>query len=453
MFTFYIISTGPKNCEIFQRPTLAQTKLSDVVLQRNKQMQDDILNLLNEQVSRPTDILKHQVTKRCQALASFMESIMDEVNLPDLKLDLPQESEMTASERDSVMLGEISPHHEYYDSKSSSETPPSYTQLNYNDNLLRFFNSHPKTLIANDDLNKLDGSVELSPNQRFEESGDSRSAEDYSMGIYNLMGNVGKNQYASFTPNAAAPILTEASLDRHNDDMEKGMVKKHKELSRSVRNFKEEKLKKQAKEALYRDIHTDVQLGHGVKRSGSLSWEADTLQNHKHQHLADKNKTAAKAQTSTHNTRNVTNLNDFTGRSTRINPQELWPQFPMSIPICGTQSLLSTNPELSMTNILPGILSGKYLYPGTDVGHIIPQEHQVLKPIFVNGYHQPHTSLIFPPHPLISNSIPNQSFGSTFDENLLPNEGKSPDAAATENNKSEPSGVSLKKHNTILVKN
>lgn len=39
------------------------------------------------------------------------------------------------------MLGEISPHHEYYDSKSSSETPPSYNQLNYNDNIQRWVGS------------------------------------------------------------------------------------------------------------------------------------------------------------------------------------------------------------------------------------------------------------------------------------------------------------------------
>ena len=41
-------------------------------------------------------------------------------------------------ERDSVMLGEISPHHDYYDSKSSTETPPSYNQLNYNENIQRY---------------------------------------------------------------------------------------------------------------------------------------------------------------------------------------------------------------------------------------------------------------------------------------------------------------------------
>lgn len=45
-------------------------------------------------------------------------------------------------EHDSVMMGEISPHHEYCDSKSLSETPPSYNQLNYNEKIERFFNSN-----------------------------------------------------------------------------------------------------------------------------------------------------------------------------------------------------------------------------------------------------------------------------------------------------------------------
>ena len=42
----------------------------------------------------------------------------------------------------SPLPGNISPHHD----EMSSETPPSYSQLNYNDNLTRFFNSQPKTL-------------------------------------------------------------------------------------------------------------------------------------------------------------------------------------------------------------------------------------------------------------------------------------------------------------------
>lgn len=43
------------------------------------------------------------------------------------------------------MLGEISPHHDYYDRDSSSETPPSYNQMNYKENIQRFFQSNPVT--------------------------------------------------------------------------------------------------------------------------------------------------------------------------------------------------------------------------------------------------------------------------------------------------------------------
>ena len=39
-------------------------------------------------------------------------------------------------------IGNVSPPHD----DLSNETPPSYNQLNYNDNLSRFFNSQPKTL-------------------------------------------------------------------------------------------------------------------------------------------------------------------------------------------------------------------------------------------------------------------------------------------------------------------
>lgn len=53
------------------------------------------------------------------------------------------------------MLGEISPHHDYYDSKSSSETPPSYNQLNYNENIERFFQSKPKTTLSDESVERI----------------------------------------------------------------------------------------------------------------------------------------------------------------------------------------------------------------------------------------------------------------------------------------------------------
>lgn len=66
-------------------------------------------------------------------------------------------------ERDSVMFGEISPHHDYYDSKSSSETPPSYNQLNYNENIQRFFQSKPKTTASDESIERAAGPVQATP--------------------------------------------------------------------------------------------------------------------------------------------------------------------------------------------------------------------------------------------------------------------------------------------------
>lgn len=130
------------------------------------------------------EISRFEVSKRCKDLAMFMETahnltinctsktsleplvsfcnqagpsgvVVDGLGMGDVSPTVlgPRQS---LSERNSVVLGEISPHHDAHlvaktpreevfgtgvntgdDSKSGSETPPSYTQLNYNDNIQR----------------------------------------------------------------------------------------------------------------------------------------------------------------------------------------------------------------------------------------------------------------------------------------------------------------------------
>lgn len=220
-----------------------------------------------------------------------METLMDEVNGNDLKLDLPQEKELTPSERDSMMLGEISPHHDYYDSKSSSETPPTYNQLNYNENLHRFFNSKPITIGIESALKigaEPPGNIvcepenALSPVQQcFEGSGGSGSAGNLSsesnvqMDSTTNTSNTGtRTSSGSFLP----ATLTEALLNIHNDAMEKCMLKKHKEVRSVGRGL--DKMRKGPDKTI--DIH-----GHGVKRSGSHSWEDEAQKNAKHLHLSE----------------------------------------------------------------------------------------------------------------------------------------------------------------------
>nr|BAB85488.3 period [Sarcophaga bullata] len=268
---------GPKNVNVFEPPPNTKPKLSEDSQARIGSIKEEILKLLAENVSRPSDTVKQEVSRRCQALASFMETLMDEVSRTDLKLELPNENELTVSERDSVMLGEISPHHDYYDSKSSTETPPSYNQLNYNENLQRFFNSKPVTAPVEFDPIKMeqtysapaDARSTLSPVQCFEGSGGSGSSGNFTSGSNLNMGSVtNTSNTGTGTSSGSVPMvtLTESLLNKHNDEMEKFMLKKHRES----RGRSGEKNKKNAEKLMEYSGP-----GHGIKRVGSHSWEGD----------------------------------------------------------------------------------------------------------------------------------------------------------------------------------
>ncbi|KAH8270680.1 hypothetical protein KR044_005714 [Drosophila immigrans] len=286
---------GPKQCNVFEMAPNVKPKISEEAQSRNTRIKEDIVKLLAETVSRPSDTVKQEVSRRCQALASFMETLMDEVTRADLKLELPHENELTVSERDSVMLGEISPHHDYYDSKSSTETPPSYNQLNYNENLLRFFNSKPVTAPVELDPPKVESSYvssaredarsTVSPVHGFEGSGGSGSSGNFTTGSNVRMSSVtntsnagtgtsgGGNSAAASGASVNAPpvtvTLTESLLNKHNDEMEKFMLKKHRES----RGRTGEKNKKSANEKMLE--YSGPGHGHGIKRGGSHSWEGE----------------------------------------------------------------------------------------------------------------------------------------------------------------------------------
>lgn len=197
-----------------------------------------MLKILSEPVPYPSDSVKQQVSKRCQALASFMESLLVGVKQQELKLDVPAECEPAASEHGSVMLGEISPHHHsnHDDSKSSSETPPTYNQLNYFENLNRFFNSvHP--IFVPNEFKSLPYQIDhvptnekdrmLSPIQQGgEESGGSfNSSSGDSPQFESTNTSNTSNNERTIQPHL---LLTEATVSRHTDAMECQMVKNHK---------------------------------------------------------------------------------------------------------------------------------------------------------------------------------------------------------------------------------
>lgn len=265
---YHRVLKGPTIPNVLASADSSQGQFTDSRTNECKIIREEILKLLTEPVTRPSNTVKQQVLKSCQALASFTETLMDEVTKSsDLKLELPQEADcLTFSERDSVMLGEISPHHDYFDSKSSSETPPSYNQLNYNENLQRFFDSRPVTINECPDIMKMDQAetevdtrTNLSPMQCFGESGGSDSAGNMSSMSNANMESITNTSTGATSNNGSyvPPLLTESLLCKHNEDMEKLIIKRHK-VSRI--NKGGEKSKKALE-----------QHSHGVKRSGQGS--------------------------------------------------------------------------------------------------------------------------------------------------------------------------------------
>lgn len=361
---------GPKCCDIF---TLADqaTKFSAETIAKSRVLKEEILKLMTETVSRPIDAVKEQVSKRCVALASFMENLMNEVNRSDLQLDLPQEIELTPSERDSVMLGILSPHHDFYDSKSSSETPPSYNQLNYNENLQRFFNSRPITTGSDNEI-KMEANendvgepmtTELSPLHRCDGSGCSYSGGNDSSGSNQMetITNVSNTETGVSSDSCNPSTLTEALLIRHNDDMEKSMIKKHKD-SRNINR----------------------------KRSGSVTWEIETNKHSKHQRLPDVHRLKI--------TKPITNALSKDSRSAdepqvkQSSDLELWKPFSLQL------ATVSATTQTPMNTATRGLYPAVYFMTTEANGGLRENSPLGIKPCYISS------GLMYANHPVLNPS-------------------------------------------------
>lgn len=304
---------GPRCIDVFEPPKESQLKLTEDTKKRCLRIKDEIIKLLENTVLRPTDSVKQEVTRRCKAMASFMEKLTNDISKKEFKIEVPPEND--PMERDSVMLGEISPHHEYYDSKSSTETPPSYNQLNYNENLQRFFNSKPITVgEAADKPMKVEERVyndevsNSSPTQGFDSSGGSGSSGHHTSASNTNMESVATSTTGTGTSleSILPQTLTEALLVKHNDDMEKMMLKRHRES----RGRAGEKAKRNIDEN-----QDHIGPGVGVKRGGSRSWEGEAQRAPKHFHKAE----MPNAQRGP------------VGANNLFNPFDLWPPFSMGL--------------------------------------------------------------------------------------------------------------------------
>ncbi|XP_029034643.1 period circadian protein isoform X8 [Osmia bicornis bicornis] len=326
---------GPTDPDIFRIQHATESgqlaNISEEVLKEAKIIQEEIRALLDENIQRKSDITELDVSKRCKDLASFMENLLQETRTAGLGKDALATDDRSFSgsrnpllqEHDSVMLGEISPHHDYYDSKSSTETPPSYNQLNYNENIERFFkNLKPPvaTMYGSDEENinssndeggktSLSSAVRkcMSPINGSGASG-SGSAENLSSESNNQTSSPSRGNTSNTTSTESfnPPTLTESLLNRHNEDMEKLMMQKHRELRSSIKNsdkLKDSRIKTTEK---MNDVNSHfVNQGHGIKRTGSHSWKGDSIKVSKHDEMS---RTSTVGQFPTNVTTTVTSM-------------------------------------------------------------------------------------------------------------------------------------------------
>ncbi|XP_046977259.1 period circadian protein isoform X7 [Vanessa cardui] len=291
----HFIIEGPRNPDVFQTlDTERIEKIPDEEQKKAQLLRQNITRVMNEVLTKPAEAAKQQMGKRCQDLASFMESLLEDTpnnnNDTELKLEI-QDPDNSFYERDSVMLGGMSPHHDYNDSKSSTETPISYNQLNYNETLQRYFDSHQPYEEYPLDDNKLElreaaenRSKCVSPiEQEIDEFGEKGNL----FGANSLL----MTQYSHPLGDYQAVRLTESLLSKHNSEMEKELVKMHRE-NRTYSKIEKEKIsnemKQKKKEHLARCnayiqqsiLENSEQKAQGVKRS-SKQLEEGTAHKHR----------------------------------------------------------------------------------------------------------------------------------------------------------------------------
>lgn len=310
------------------------------------------MKILLEPVPSPSDSMKQQMSKRCQALASYMEKILIGVKRQELKIDIETEFELAASEHGSVMLGEISPHHHsnHDDSKCSSETPPTYQHLNYFENLNRFFQSVQPTFVPSNEFKSLPYQIDHVPtNEKDRMLSPIQQCGRDSRGSFNSSSDSpqfdsANTSNASNNGNTKQPTLalTEAIVSQHTDQMEMQMVKNH----RKYRNRNNQMTdKKKAPDKCYNNLNMRNQP---IKRSWvnemgyDLDKNAKTYNKNEHRYTSNMSKNAQvnkiKAQIETDRSNNVN------GQKSKGHAVQLWPPFSVN-----SSTIQNNNP----TNTLP----------------------------------------------------------------------------------------------------
>ncbi|XP_039763176.1 period circadian protein isoform X2 [Pararge aegeria] len=274
----YVIE-GPKNPDVFQTPDNSKAKLCNEEAAKAQAIRESMIRIMNEVLTKTAELAKQQMAKRCEELAIFMESLFEKKPKAEeeLRVDV---HEPDHSFYDSVMLGGVSPHHDHNDSMTNKDTPLTYKQLNYNDNLQRFFECH-ETYTEEDKkaLSMRENAIIFEMEVPDAEFGKSASTVGE---IEDMATSSDSSVVAPTTISSSCGYptfrLTESLLNKHNVEMEKELVKTQHEVRAGLNKNEKERSESRQKmkehiarcNAAYEPTNaalTDDNEGHGVKRS------------------------------------------------------------------------------------------------------------------------------------------------------------------------------------------
>ncbi|CAH2103778.1 unnamed protein product [Euphydryas editha] len=384
----HFIVEGPKNPDVFQASDSEKTpKITDEEQANAQTLRQNIIKIMNEVLTKPAEAAKQQMGKRCQDLATFMESLMEEtpkIN-EELRIDI-QDTNHSLYERDSVIFGGMSPHHDFNESKSSTDTPISYTQLNYNQTLQRYFDSHEPYEEYRPTLNKLELRESVEASSSICVSPMAQDSEDFS----ERDGDIAMKNYNKMSDYEGVR-LTESLLNKHNAEMEKELVKIHRENRSGSKNEKEKvsfETSQKKKEHLARcnasfhpatEDHADTQP-HGVKRASKQVEEASA---HKHRCSSSRvtrHKPIAKTTSVQHTSTTTTAVGSSPWPTSSVNSMNT---FILGLGIPQQMSLVNS---ITMPGIIPMYYTPATIQPttGTQANNINPNTFQI------QGYPNPN---------------------------------------------------------------
>uniref|UniRef100_A0A2S2QT40 Period circadian protein n=1 Tax=Sipha flava TaxID=143950 RepID=A0A2S2QT40_9HEMI len=236
--------------------------------------------------------LKNKISQEIQNLELCMNCVIKNIDTSiQVPLKVEVQSETCFSDHSSMMLGEISPHHNY-ENQSSSETLPSYTQLSYNHNIERFFNSHFKT-DSLEDLTNQNSPKEIAKEIVTCDRSDIKIIKAQQDTLLQRVipnsstftNHLTENCSEQNSNKSNQQPLTQKVLLQHNKKMEDDLVKQHKN------NTKKNKFYEKQKQDLPDKTKNIADLTYGVKRSSSSAFESNSFELNKKKCLINRDHT------------------------------------------------------------------------------------------------------------------------------------------------------------------